>query len=109
MGFAELLLEPAISTSKKTMDEDEGLERDETVLGFVEPARDFLGEKRDGTWGVRDEEEDLMHVLVINGAIIMTCGSQNCDLYAGKAMMLLVIVHDQSFSNGGMVLHRAKS
>jgi hypothetical protein len=55
---------------------------DEAVSGFAKVARNSFGEKRNGAGRVGDEEEDLVHVLVVDGAVVMAGGaSESLDYH----------------------------
>ena len=106
VGAAELLLESAVAAAEKAVNEEEGLEGDEAVSGLSQAARDSFGEESDGGGRVGDEEEDFMHVFVINGRFIMGGSPDHRHLYLGKASMMMIY---HGLPNGSMVLHRPQS
>jgi hypothetical protein len=101
VGAAKLLLEAAVAAVQEAADEEEGLEGDEVVSGFAKAARNLFGEKRNGAGRVGDEEEDLVHVLVVDGAVVMAGGSsESLDYhFPGAVVMAGVVVEGWIFQS----------
>lgn len=88
------MLETPVAASHEAVDEEEGIEGDDVVVGLLEPARDSLSQEGGGAPGVGHQEEDLIHILLVGGCIVMGRGANDGDSMSANRQwpeMILVL------------------